>query len=190
MKIKKVALVSVHEWKTFHVFIYGRPLLADTDHKPHVDSAKRGLANRSAAAKNRACFFQLQMYDLQIERQVGKELVVADALRAFWQHSEAKSRGMLCPVNLIKNVVCFQVKMRTIIPGTIVRNKILQKIILENQNSVFLDLIVRQGFQYCWDFIWKHQDNDCQAIIEKRNASKDWYKDDSQNQKPESRAKL
>lgn len=192
MKIKKVALVSVHEWKTFHVFIYGRPLLADTDHKPHVDSAKRGLANHSAAAKNRACFFffQLQIYDLQIERQVGKELVVADALRVLWQRNEAKSRGMLCPENLIKDVVCFQVKMRTIIPGTIVRNKILQKIVLENQNSVFLDLIVRQGFQYCWDFIWKHHDNDTQAIIEKWNASKDWYKDDLQNQKPESEAKL
>lgn len=110
------------------------------------------------------------MYDLQIECQVGKELVVADTLRAFWQRSEAESRGMLCPVNLIKNVVCFQVKMRTIIPGTIVRNKILQKTVLENQNIVFLDLIVRQGFQYCWDFIWKHQDNECQAITEKRNA--------------------
>lgn len=84
MKIKKVALVSVHEWKTLHVFIYGRPLLADTDHKPHVDSAKRGLTNHSAAAKNRACFFfQLQMYDLQIERQMRKELVVADTLGAF-----------------------------------------------------------------------------------------------------------
>lgn len=97
---------------------------------------------------------------------------------------------MLCPVNLIRNVVCFQVKMRTIIPGTIVRNKILQKLVLQNKNSVFLDLIVRQGFQYCWEFIWKHQDNECQAITEKRKASKDWYKDDSQNQKPESRAKL
>lgn len=91
------------------------------------------------------------MYDLQIEHQVGKELVVADALRAVWQCNGAKSRGMLCAVNLIKNVVWFQVKMRTIIPGTIVRNKTLQKIALENQYSVFLDPIVREGFQYCWD---------------------------------------
>jgi len=60
---------------------------------------------------------------------------------------------MLCTVNLIKNVVWFQVEMRTIIPGTIVRNKALQKIALENQYGVFLDPIVREGFQYCQDFI-------------------------------------
>lgn len=135
-------------------------------------------------------FFQLQMYDLQIECQVGEEFAIADALRAFWQCNEAVSRGMLCPVNLIKNVVSFQVKMRTIITGTIVRNKILRKIVLENQNSVFLDLIVRQGFQYCWDFIWKYRDNECQAITEERSVSKDGYKDGLQNKKPESGAKL
>lgn len=71
-QIKNVALVSVHGWKLFHVFIYGRPLLADTDHKPLVDSARRGLATHSAAAKNRDCFFSHKCMICKLNAKQGK----------------------------------------------------------------------------------------------------------------------
>lgn len=46
-------------------FIYGTPLLAETDHKPHTAIAKIGLINTSWRIQR--LFFQLQMYVLQIE---------------------------------------------------------------------------------------------------------------------------
>lgn len=44
-QIEKEALVLVHGCRKFHLFIYGRPVLAEADHKPLIGIAERVLAN-------------------------------------------------------------------------------------------------------------------------------------------------
>lgn len=60
----KEALALSHGRKK-NSFIYGTPLLAETDHKPRTAIAKIGLINTSWRIQR--LFFQLQMYVLQIE---------------------------------------------------------------------------------------------------------------------------
>lgn len=60
----KEALALSHGCKK-NSFIYGTPLLAETDHKPCTATARIGLINTSWRIQR--LFFQLQMYVLQIE---------------------------------------------------------------------------------------------------------------------------
>lgn len=61
---RKATLALSHGCKK-NSFIYGTPLLAETDHKPRTAVAKIGLINISW--REQRLFFQLQMYVLQIQ---------------------------------------------------------------------------------------------------------------------------
>ncbi len=81
-QIEKEALGMVYACSKFHEFVYGRPTIVETDHKPLVTIAKKNLCELTPRIQR--LMLKLQRYDLTIEYLPGKYLVVADALsRAF-----------------------------------------------------------------------------------------------------------
>jgi hypothetical protein len=67
--IEKEALALSHACETFHVFIYGKTVWAETDHKPLVTIAKKGLAYTPPRVQR--LFLKLLKYDLQLEYSPG-----------------------------------------------------------------------------------------------------------------------
>ena len=56
---EKASLALVYECKRFHIFIYGRPVLDEIDHKLLIAVAKKGLTN--TPTENTERFFLLQI---------------------------------------------------------------------------------------------------------------------------------
>lgn len=86
-QIEKEMLALVFAAKKFHDFIYGRPVIAETDHQPLVTILRKPL--HTASPRLQGMMLKLQRYDLDVMYKRGKELFVADALsRAHLPESE------------------------------------------------------------------------------------------------------
>ena len=85
-QIEKEALALSYACEKFHVFIYGKTVWAETDHKPLVTIAKKGLANTPPRVQR--LFLNMQKYDLKLEFSPGKELLVADTLSRAYDSTE------------------------------------------------------------------------------------------------------
>ncbi len=85
-QIEKELLASVFACTKFHDFIYGRPAIIETDHKPLISIVKKPL--HAAPPRLQRMLLQLQKYDLNFVYKCGKELYLADTLsRAYPQNN-------------------------------------------------------------------------------------------------------
>lgn len=77
-QIEKETLGAIFGCEKFHQYIYGRPAVLETDHKPLLAIAKKSLSD--APPWLQKLLLRLQKYDLTFEFTPGKHLIMADAL--------------------------------------------------------------------------------------------------------------
>ena len=77
-QIEKETLAIVYGAQKFHQFIYGRPTVVESDHKPLQYILNRPL--HQAPLRLQKIMLILQRYDLNVKYRPGVELSVADAL--------------------------------------------------------------------------------------------------------------
>ena len=89
-QIEKEQLGVVFACERFHVYIYGRIVIVETDHSPLIAISKKHLCD--APPRLQRLLLRIQKYDLKLEYTPGKLLVVADTLsRAFSPKQVASS---------------------------------------------------------------------------------------------------
>ena len=76
--IEREMLGIVFGLERFHHYVYGRPVIVHTDHKPLEAIAKKNLAN--APPRLTRMLLRAQRYDFNVIYRPGKEVPVADAL--------------------------------------------------------------------------------------------------------------
>lgn len=77
-QIEKEMLAIVFACTKFHQYIYGKPIIVETDHKPLVTIMNKPLL--SAPARLQSMMLSLQRYNIQLIYKKGKELYLADTL--------------------------------------------------------------------------------------------------------------
>ena len=77
-QIEKEALAVVYGCTKFHYFIYGRPVLVESDHKPLQSIFAKPLMK--APLRLQRLLLTLQKYDLKVTYKPGKLMFLADAL--------------------------------------------------------------------------------------------------------------
>lgn len=77
-QIEKETLGIVFGCTRFNEYIYGRTVIAETDHKPIVAINKKSLCDMTPRIQR--LMLTIQQYDFNFEYLPGKHLVVADAL--------------------------------------------------------------------------------------------------------------
>lgn len=126
-QIEKEALALAYACKKFHVYIYGKRVWAETDHKPLVTIAKKGLAYTPPRVQR--LFLNIQKYDLQLDYRPGKELLVADTLSRAFDNSETSSElDEMVHVNLIRKNCSVSDEMWTVIARATAEDATLQKV--------------------------------------------------------------
>ena len=76
--IERELLAVVFGCERFHTYIYGKPFVVETDHKPLEMIHKKSLA--STPPRLQRMLLRLQHYDVSIKYRPGKEMVLADSL--------------------------------------------------------------------------------------------------------------
>lgn len=89
-QIEKEALALSFACEKFHAYIYGKTVTAETDHKPLVTIAKKGLANTPPRVPR--LFLNMQKYDIELEFSPGRDLLVADTLSRAFDPSEPNEK--------------------------------------------------------------------------------------------------
>lgn len=90
-------LAIVFAAKRFHQYVFGRPVIVQTDHKP-LEAVVRKPLNK-APAPLQGMLLQMQKYDLSITYTPGKHMHIADALSQAtlcrYEATDALSEGTL-----------------------------------------------------------------------------------------------
>ena len=82
-------LAIVNGCEKFHQYIYGRPVVVETDHKPLEYILQKSLA--STPPRLQRMVMKLQQYDLTVKYKPGKEIPMAYTLsRVFLEGHEAR----------------------------------------------------------------------------------------------------
>ena len=76
--IERELLAIVFGTQRFHTYLYGREFRVITDHLPLVAIVQKGLIN--SPPRLQRMLLKLQGYDMEVEYQPGKEIVLADTL--------------------------------------------------------------------------------------------------------------
>ena len=76
--IERELLAVVYGCERFHNYLYGRPFVVESDHKPLSSIHVKHL--NSSPARLRRMLMRLQPYDLKIVYRPGVEMYIADAL--------------------------------------------------------------------------------------------------------------
>ena len=76
--IERELLAIIYGCKKFHMYLYGRTFIVETDHKPLKMISLKNLI--AAPAQLQRMLLHLQQYDLVITYRPGKETLLADAL--------------------------------------------------------------------------------------------------------------
>ena len=87
-QIDKEALAIIYGVKKFHNFLFGRPFVIFSDHKPlqYILGAKKGIPKMVSLRIQRWAML-LEAYEFDVQYKPGKEMVVADTLTiTFCQH--------------------------------------------------------------------------------------------------------
>ena len=81
--IERELLAVVFGCERFHTYVYGKPFVVETDHKPLEMIHKKSLASTPPpppTPRLRRMLLRLQHYDVIIKYRPGKEMVLADSL--------------------------------------------------------------------------------------------------------------
>ena len=76
--IKRELLAIIYGCEKFHMYLYGRTFVVETDHKPLEMISLKNLTVAPACLQR--MLLHLQQYDLVITYQPGREMLLADAL--------------------------------------------------------------------------------------------------------------
>ena len=115
-QVEKEALALPYACEKCHVFIYGKTVLAETDHIPWVTIEKKGLTYTPTRVQR--LFTKLQKYDLQLKYRPGKQLLVKDTLSRAFDSSEPNQmyeQDETIHVNLIRKTCPVSDEMWTVI---------------------------------------------------------------------------
>lgn len=86
---EKASLAQVYQCKKFPIFIYGRPVLDEIDHKLLIAVAKKGLTN--TPTEKRECFFFCYKYRIcKLKANLERFAAVGSPSRAFQQNKTAE----------------------------------------------------------------------------------------------------
>ena len=97
-QIEKEALAILHYCKKFHFYIFGKPVLIESDHRPLQAIFAKPM--QSASMRLQAMMLRLQPYDLHVTYRPGREIAIGDALsRANLPDKETEMDNIL--VNVI-----------------------------------------------------------------------------------------
>ena len=88
-QIEKEQLGVVFTCERFHVYIYGRKVIVETDHQPLIAITKKQLCDAPPILQR--LLLRIQKYDLMLEYTPGKLLVVADTLSRSFSSKEVAS---------------------------------------------------------------------------------------------------
>lgn len=77
-QIEKETLALLYGCERFHHFIYGRNVIAETDHRPLITIARKPIGDMPPRLQR--FFLRLLRYDLDLQFIPGKQLVLADML--------------------------------------------------------------------------------------------------------------
>ena len=81
-QIEKELLAVVFGCKRFHQYVYGKPIVIESDHKPLEAIFKKPLSQ--APSRLQKMLLQFQVYDITLVYKKGLEMYIADALpRAY-----------------------------------------------------------------------------------------------------------
>ena len=83
--IERELLAVVYGCEKFHSYLYGRPFVVKTDHRPLEQIHKKNLMQ--APPRLQRMLLRLQPYDCDIKYLPGREMVTADALYLVSRHS-------------------------------------------------------------------------------------------------------
>jgi hypothetical protein len=101
-QIEKELLAVVFACTKFHDYIYGRPVIVETDHQPLVTIFNKPL--HAAPVRLQKMMMQLQRYNIKIQYKRGKELYIADTLSRAYTHSDESIIEQEYEVMAIENV--------------------------------------------------------------------------------------
>ena len=89
-QIEKEALAILFGCERFHVYLYGKSFMVESDHKPLQPIFKKPICK--APPRIQRFRLRLQNYDMHIEFKPGKELTVADTClgHLFQQRNKTK----------------------------------------------------------------------------------------------------
>lgn len=86
---KKLCANRKGDCERFHEYVYGRPVILETDHKPLIAKSKKPLGE--VPPRIQRLMLRLQKYDLEFEFKPGKHLMVADTLSRASLHNETST---------------------------------------------------------------------------------------------------
>lgn len=90
--IEREALACLFGAQKFHTYVYGKPFIIESDHKPLDMIAKKSL--NAAPARLQSMFLDLQKYDFDIKYRPGKEMILADSLTRIKKAESDDDREM------------------------------------------------------------------------------------------------
>ena len=109
-QLEKELLAIVFGCKRFHDYVYGKPVLVETDHKPLVSIFQKNLCLLTPRVQKMV--LHLQRYDLNVTYKPGKELLIADTLsRAYLNEHDDSLYDVSLDVNVISSLPMSQAKL-------------------------------------------------------------------------------
>ena len=99
--IEREMLGIVYGLERFHYYVYGRPVIVETDHRPLVSIVQKNLHN--APPRLARMLLRIQRYNVQLCYVPGKDIPLADALSRISPHEEGEMHGMNVSVNEIRS---------------------------------------------------------------------------------------
>ena len=81
--IEKELLAVVFACKKFRQYIYGKPVVVETDHKPLIAILKKSL--NDAPTRLQKLLIRLHGYEVELVQKKGKDMYVADTLSRAYQ---------------------------------------------------------------------------------------------------------
>uniref|UniRef100_A0A8C5MRX3 Gypsy retrotransposon integrase-like protein 1 n=1 Tax=Leptobrachium leishanense TaxID=445787 RepID=A0A8C5MRX3_9ANUR len=128
-QIEKEMLAIVNGCEKFHQYIYGRPVVVETDHKSLEYILQKPLS--SVPPRLQRMVMKLQRYDLTVKYKPGKEIPMADTLsRVFPDGHEARDEPDLEEQvhTVLVNIPISDVRLEMIRQDT-KQDKVLEKLI-------------------------------------------------------------
>lgn len=104
-QIEKELLAVCFGLERFHYYIFGKPIIVETDHKPLVPIFKKPL--NKCPGRLQRMLVQLKKYDIEVVYKPGKELHIADALSRAYDKNDKYTgwseeiESQICSVNYV-----------------------------------------------------------------------------------------
>lgn len=98
--IERELLACVFGAERFHTYVFGKPFIIESDHKPLEMIQNKPLS--SAPPRLQRMLFRLQKYDCQIKYRPGPEMVLADSLSRIKRTKEDPAIHLDIQINFVQ----------------------------------------------------------------------------------------